>query len=92
MGRLLYYEGKVEDVTERKAADEAMRLAKEQADIANRAKTEFLANMSHELRTPLNAVIGFSEIIMKEMFGPAGVRNTSNTSTTSTTAAGCCWT
>ena len=71
-GRLLYYEGKVEDVTERKAADEAMRLAKEQADIANRAKTEFLANMSHELRTPLNAVIGFSEIIMKEMFGPAG--------------------
>ncbi len=71
-GRLLYYEGKVEDVTERKAADEAMRLAKEQADLANRAKTEFLANMSHELRTPLNAVIGFSEIIMKEMFGPAG--------------------
>ena len=43
MGRLLYYEGKVEDVTERKAADEAMRLAKEQADLANRAKTEFLA-------------------------------------------------
>ena len=72
MGHLLYYEGKVEDVTERKAADEAMRLAKEQADLANRAKTEFLANMSHELRTPLNAVIGFSEIIMKEMFGPAG--------------------
>ena len=71
-GSLLYYEGKVEDVTERKAADEAMRLAKEQADLANRAKTEFLANMSHELRTPLNAVIGFSEIIMKEMFGPAG--------------------
>ncbi len=71
-GRLLYYEGKVEDITERKAADEAMRLAKEQADFANRAKTEFLANMSHELRTPLNAVIGFSEIIMKEMFGPAG--------------------
>jgi PAS domain S-box-containing protein len=71
-GRLLYYEGKVEDVTERKAAEETMRRAKEQADLANRAKTEFLANMSHELRTPLNAVIGFSEIIMEEMFGPAG--------------------
>jgi PAS domain S-box-containing protein len=71
-GRLLYYEGKVEDITERKAADEAMRMAKEQADFANRAKTEFLANMSHELRTPLNAVIGFAEIIKDEMFGPAG--------------------
>ncbi len=61
------------DITERKQAEEAQNRARETAEAANRAKTEFLANMSHELRTPLNAVIGFSDIIMKEALGPAGV-------------------
>src|SRR3546814_4909667 len=45
---------------------------KERAQAANKAKSEFLANMSHELRTPLNAILGFSEILVKEMFGPVG--------------------
>jgi signal transduction histidine kinase len=40
------------------------------AEAANRAKSEFLANMSHELRTPLTAVLGFSEIMKDEVFGP----------------------
>ncbi|MEG3618093.1 ATP-binding protein [Magnetovibrio sp. PR-2] len=44
--------------------------AKIQAEAANQAKSEFLANMSHELRTPLNSVIGFSEMINLETFGP----------------------
>jgi len=41
-----------------------------QLETANRHKSEFLANMSHELRTPLNAVLGFSEILLQQMFGP----------------------
>lgn len=48
----------------------SMRRARDEAQAANRAKSEFLAMMSHELRTPLNAVIGFSEMMINEMFGP----------------------
>ena len=45
---------------------------KERAEAANHAKSEFLANMSHELRTPLNAILGFSEMLLNQMFGPVG--------------------
>jgi signal transduction histidine kinase len=51
---------------------EVMTIAKEAAEAADRSKSEFLANMSHELRTPLNAVLGFSEVIHQETFGPIG--------------------
>jgi PAS domain S-box-containing protein len=50
-------------------ADE-LEQARKAADLANLGKSQFLANMAHELRTPLNAINGFSEIILKEMFGP----------------------
>lgn len=49
-----------------------LRIATDQAVMANRAKSEFLANMSHELRTPLNSIIGFSEMIMHERIGELG--------------------
>jgi signal transduction histidine kinase len=42
------------------------------AETESRMKSEFLANMSHELRTPLNAIIGFSDMMLRETFGPLG--------------------
>jgi PAS domain S-box-containing protein len=71
-GRFLGYRGASTDVTDRVRAEQELRDAVSEAQLASRAKSEFLANMSHELRTPLNAIIGFSDVIKREVFGGLG--------------------
>jgi signal transduction histidine kinase len=51
-----------------------LEIANDQLEIATRHKSEFLANMSHELRTPLNAIIGFSDVLLAEMFGTVNAK------------------
>lgn len=78
-GRFCGYRGTSTDETEfsaelaraRSEQQEALR----QAEVANRAKSLFLATVSHELRTPLNAIIGFSELLVHQIFGPLGDRH-----------------
>jgi PAS domain S-box-containing protein len=62
-GKALYYEGTVQEITQRKNFERQLMVARRAAEASNRAKSEFLANMSHELRTPLNAIMGFAQIL-----------------------------
>ena len=68
--QFLFYEGTVEDITEKRQSEEAMQRALRETQEAVRQKGAFLAVMSHELKTPLNAVIGFSDLMRQELFGP----------------------
>jgi len=79
------------DVTEKKAAEVALRLAHDGLSRANaeldqtgRLKDEFLANMSHELRTPLNAILGLSEALLEQVSGQLTPRQVKSVTTIST--------
>jgi PAS domain S-box-containing protein len=65
-GRPVKWFGTSTDITERKEAEEAMLVARDAAEQANRAKNQFLANMSHELRTPLNGILGYAQILRRD--------------------------
>ncbi|GAA4652611.1 hypothetical protein GCM10023116_48950 [Kistimonas scapharcae] len=56
----------VRDSTERKKTEAALRQARDDAQVADHAKSVFLSNMSHELRTPLNGVLGYTQILLKK--------------------------
>jgi PAS domain S-box-containing protein len=62
----------IRDITQWKRTEDELRNAKGAAETANAHKTDFLARVSHEIRTPLNAIIGFSDMMAGERFGPIG--------------------
>ena len=73
-GKLLGFSKITRDITERKKTQEALTKAKEEAERSNKFKDQFLSTMSHELRTPLNAVLGFSDLLTEERYGPLNDR------------------
>jgi len=73
-GRLRGFGKVTQDITERKRTEELMLRAKEEAERASKFKDQFLSTMSHELRTPLNAVLGFSDLLADERYGPLNDR------------------
>lgn len=73
-GQPLYYQGAVQDITERKKSEQAQAQLIEQLAKVARLKDEFLASMSHELRTPLNSILGMTEALQDEIYGTVSER------------------
>ncbi|PYT82370.1 MAG: hypothetical protein DMG40_06330 [Acidobacteria bacterium] len=73
-GRLRGFAKVTRDITEHKRGQELIMHAKERAERTSKFKDQFLSTMSHELRTPLNAVLGFSDLLADERYGPLNDR------------------
>ncbi|MFA6072047.1 MAG: ATP-binding protein, partial [Janthinobacterium sp.] len=65
-----------QDISAQKQAEEAMLLARDAAEAANRSKAEFLANMSHEIRSPLNAILGMAWLLERGKLDGEGLEMT----------------
>lgn len=63
-GDILWLDGFIMDISQRKQMETELREAKDKAELAAEARAAFLANMSHEIRTPMNAIIGFSDLLL----------------------------
>jgi PAS domain S-box-containing protein len=73
-GRLRGFAKVTRDITDQRRTQEQLMRAKEEAERASKFKDQFLSTMSHELRTPLNAVLGFSDLLADERYGPLNDR------------------